>query len=196
MRNKTLILTLLLVFALVFTSFTINSKNPGDTIDNFTINNYDGKSYSPDELKNYKALIIMFWSTECPNVQPYTERINSLAKEFESKGFIFWAINSNSTESVNEVKEHALKNGYPFPVLKDNNNVVADLFDATKTPEVFVLSPERVILYHGRIDDNRDEEKVTSEDLKKALDEIYAGGEVTVKSTKHFGCTIKRAGDD
>ena len=40
MRNKTLILTLLLVTAIVFASFTTNSKNPGDTIDNFTINNY------------------------------------------------------------------------------------------------------------------------------------------------------------
>ena len=192
MRNKAFILTLLLVSAIVFASFTINSKDPGDTIDNFTINNYDGQSYSPGELKNYKALVIMFWSTECPNVQPYTERINSLAKEFESKGFIFWAINSNSTEPVNEVKEHALKNGYPFPVLKDNNNVVADLFDATKTPEVFVLSPEHVILYHGSIDDNRDKDKVTTQDLKNSLSDINDGKEVRVKSTKQFGCTIKK----
>jgi peroxiredoxin len=184
----------LLILAVALTSFTYSSKEPGDTIDNFTINNYDGKTYSPAELKDYKALVIMFWSTTCPNVQPYTDRINSLAKEYQDKGFVFWGINSNSTEPTDEVKQHAAEKKYPFPMLKDKNNVVADMFDATKTPEVFVLNPSLVILYHGRIDNDRDESKVTSEDLKKALDEIYEGKEVSVKTTKHFGCTIKRIG--
>ncbi|MBK6682187.1 MAG: hypothetical protein IPG53_20445 [Ignavibacteriales bacterium] len=40
------------------------------------------------------------------------------------------------------------------------------------------------LLYHGRIDDKRRLEEVTSNDLQKALDEILAGKPVSVSSTK------------
>jgi peroxiredoxin len=137
----------------------------------------------------------MFWSCVCPNVQPYNDRIGEFIKEYQSKGITFFAINANSTETVAEVKAHAEKNAYPFPVLKDADNVVADKLGATRTPEVFVISPDRTILYHGRISDNKVKEQETSLDLKNALDEILAGKEVTVKTTKSFGCNIKRIQD-
>jgi peroxiredoxin len=173
-------------------SFINDPKEPGDLVDDFTLKNHDGTEFTLGKIIDVKAIVIMFWSTECPYVQPYTDRINSLAEEFRKKGFVFWAINSNSTESAEDVKEHALKNKYPFPVLKDENNVVADLFGASKTPEIFVLDPFRTVLYHGRIDDSRDITKVTSNDLMNALSEINKGKEVSIKSTKSFGCTIKR----
>jgi hypothetical protein len=47
-------------------------------------------------------------------------------------------------------------------------------------------------MYHGRIDDNSYAEKVTTHDLKNALDELVAGKDITTKTTKSFGCTIKR----
>jgi peroxiredoxin len=141
-------------------------------------------------------VVVVFISTRCPFVQPYTDRLNDLSQEFSKQGITFLAINSNSTEDLQEVQSHALKNGYPFPVLKDENNIVADLFGATRTPEVFVLDPNRIILYHGRIDDNKDADQVTSSDLKNALDEITSGKEVAVKSTKQFGCGIKRVESD
>jgi hypothetical protein len=50
----------------------------------------------------------------------------------------------------------------------------------------------KTVLYHGRIDDNRDETKVTSHDLQNALDELITGKDITVKNTKFFGCGIKR----
>lgn len=188
-KNILAILITTLIFILPGSSF---SKDPGDTVNDFTINNYDGNIYTLSEIKDRKAIIIMFWATECPYVQPYNDRINEFVKEYQDKGFIFWAINSNNTESVERIIEHAKINNYIFPMLKDNNNVVADMFEATRTPEVFVLDNNRTILYHGRIEDSSYQEKVTSSDLKNALDEILAGKEITVKSTKSFGCTIKR----
>ncbi|MGA2668517.1 MAG: thioredoxin family protein [Ignavibacteria bacterium] len=170
-------------------------KNPGDQVEDFTLNNYDGTPYTLSDLKNSKAVVVMFLSTRCPNVQPYTDRLANLYQEFTKEGITFIGINSNSTESLQEVREHAMKTGYQFPVLKDLNNKVADLFGATRTPEVFVLDPNRVVLYHGRIDDNRDAEQVTSNDLRNALGELTAEKDISVKSTKSFGCSIKRVND-
>ena len=168
---------------------------PGDKIEDFQFLILTGKSYNLAEaLKTSNSgVIVMFWSTECPNVQPYNDRINDYAKEYMNKGFTVWAINSNNTESTDAVSEHAKKNGYIFSVLKDDKNVVADLFGATKTPEVFVIGKDNTILYHGRISDNKVATEQSSHDLKIAIEEIAAGKDVTVKETKAFGCGIKRA---
>ncbi len=181
----------ILVLVLISTQ-TIFAKEPGDKVDDFTIVNYDGTQYRLSEALSSGYVVVMFWSTECPYVQPFNDRINDYVNSFKDKGITFWAINSNNTESVERVKQHAEDNKYVFPMLKDNSNIVADLFEATRTPEVFVINKDRVILYHGRIDDNSNSEKVTTNDMKNALNEIIAGKEVSNKSTKSFGCTIKR----
>jgi thiol-disulfide isomerase/thioredoxin len=191
MKTKNIIAIVIITLISVISINTF-AKDPGETVDDFTINNYDGVIYTLSEVKDAKAVVIMFWATECPYVQPFNDRINEFVKEYQNKGFVFWGINSNNTESVERTMEHAAANKYLFPMLKDNNNVVADMLEATRTPEVFVLDNNRTILYHGRIEDSSYKEKVTSYDLKNALDEILAGKEITVKSTKSFGCSIKR----
>lgn len=192
--SKKLILSLFLAFFALTVDLLSLTKGPGDKIDNFSITNYDGNVYSlNDALKTSdKGVIVIFWSTECPWVQPYNDRINDYVKDYNDKGFTVWVINSNNTESKEAVIEHAKKNGYVFPMLKDENNVVADLFGATRTPEAFVINKENVIIYHGRISDNRAAAEQTTHDLKNAADETASGKEVTVKETKSFGCGIKR----
>lgn len=186
----------LVLFAFALTSLAFSTENPsdvkiGDKVSDFTINNFDGNTYSLSKSGS-EYTVIMFWSTSCPNVQPYTSRINALASEYMPKGVSFWAVNSNSTESTEEVKTHKTEKGYPFPVLKDDGNVVADLFGAQKTPEVFVVDKNMTLVYHGRIDNDRDELKVTSSDLKNALDDLLAGRPVAKPTTVSFGCGIKR----
>lgn len=192
---KKSIFTLFFLFFAAFLTADTAAKVPGDKAEDFTISNYDDIKYNLSEaLNNSKAgVIVMFWSTECPNVQPYNDRINDYAKEYMDNGFTVWGINSNNTESTEDVASHAKKNGYVFPMLKDKNNVVADLFGATRTPEVYVIGKDGIILYHGRITDNKEAGSQTSHDLKNAVGEIAAGKDVSVKETKFFGCTIKRA---
>ena len=38
------------------------------------------------------------------------------------------------------IKEHAEENGLTFTILKDKKNVIADEFEASSTPEVYVLN--------------------------------------------------------
>ncbi len=188
-----------LAIAILFT-FTISSYSNvktgsltvGDKVTDFTITNYDGATYTLSNSGS-KYTVIIFMSTECPFVQPYTDRLINLTNQFGSQGIAFWGINSNNTEPTEQVMNHATERKYNFPVLKDNDNVVADLFGAARTPEVFVVDNNSMTLvYHGRIDDNKEADKVTSNDLQNALTDILTGKEVAVNNTKAFGCSIKR----
>jgi peroxiredoxin len=157
----------------------------------FNLKDVSGKSHSLKSLDSSKAVAIIWVSTRCPISNAYNKRMEELNKQYKDKGIVFVGINSNKTESVEEIKKHAAENKFSFPILKDDNNVIADQYEATVTPEVYMLSNGK-LLYHGRIDDSRREDKVTSKDFINAMNEVLAGKAVAVNKTKAFGCTIKR----
>ena len=145
-------------------------------------------------LAKGKAVVVIFDATRCPYAKGYKERVASMGKEYAAKGVTFVTVNSNKTEPAAEVAEDAAKNGFTFPVLKDEGNRVADLYGAQKTPEVYVLDPKGTLLYRGRIDETHDDPKnVKSPDLRNALEAILSGRPVPAAETKAFGCSIKRA---
>jgi len=159
----------------------------------FTLKDPDGKEHSlSDFLSSHNYTVLMFIATQCPISNDYNERMAALHKDYAPKNIAFVGINSNKQEGVEEIKEHAAKNGFAFPILKDWNNIVADAYGAQVTPEVFVLDQQAVVLYHGRIDDARNPAKITSHDLRVTLDALLAGKPVSRTKTKAFGCTIKR----
>ena len=158
----------------------------------FILKDYHGKNFSLADYQDAKAVVVLYVATRCPVSNAYNKRMADLYNDFKEKNIAFIGINANKSEDAAEVKEHAQKNGLDFPILKDIDNVVADRYEASVTPEVYVLDRGKKLLYHGRIDDSRREDQVTSRDLYNALTEILSGKETTVKETKAFGCTIKR----
>ena len=160
---------------------------------NFTLADYNGAKHSLTDYKSSKAIVLMFIATQCPVSNSYNTRMVELQKDYAAKGVSFVGINANKQESIEEIKTHARAHGFVFPVLKDVNNVLADKLGASVTPEIYVLNQSYEILYHGRIDDSSREDRVSSRDLRMALDEILAGKPVRAKETKAFGCSIQRA---
>jgi len=163
-----------------------------EKVEDFTLADYNGKKHSLSDYKISNAIVVIFVATECPISNDYNSRMENLFKEYNQKGIAFLGINSNKAESVDRIKEHAEENGLTFTILKDEKNVIADKFEASFTPETYVLNGNFEILYHGRIDNSRKESDVETKDLENALNEILAGKEVSKKETKAFGCTIKR----
>lgn len=183
---------LFLLCLITISGFSFDKKK----FENFSLKDVNGKEYSLKDFKNSEAIVIIFISTRCPVSNDYNSRMENLYQEYKDKGVAFIGINSNKEESVKEIKEHAKKNGLNFLILKDVGNKIADTFEASFTPEVYVLNSNFELLYHGRIDDSRKIKNVKQEDLRNALNEILSGKEVTVKETKAFGCTIKRVQND
>jgi peroxiredoxin len=183
-------LSLIMLSAILLTTISFGSEPK--KAENFRLKDYNGKEFKLSDFKNSKATVVMFIATQCPVSNAYNSRMSQLYADYKDKGIAFLGVNSNKQESVDEIKEHAKSNKLDFVILKDDNNVIADKFEASFTPEIYVLNGNMEILYHGRIDDNRRESDIKTKDLRNALDEILSGKKVSVMDTKAFGCTIKR----
>lgn len=163
----------------------------GSQLTDFPLTQLDG---SPTKYSNLKGdvTLIMFISVQCPVSNSYNDRMKALYQDYATKGVKFIVINANRTEAPEAVVEHSKAHEFRFPVYKDANNVVADKFGATVTPETYVIDSSGTIRYHGSIDDSQNPSRVTTQRLRLALDAVLAGKQPPQSETKAFGCSIKR----
>ncbi len=171
----------------------------GKKVENFSLPDFHGKSHSLDDYQG-KVVVLAFLGTECPLAKSYAPRLRDLAAEFEKQGAAFIGIDANQQDSLTEIGAFARVSEIKFPMLKDNNNQVADRVGAIRTPEVFVLDRDRVVRYWGRIDDQFGQKtgsgyakpKLSERNLADALTEVLAGKPVSRPVVKADGCFIGR----
>lgn len=169
----------------------------GDTAQDFSLTNVNGKKISLAGIKNAKGYIVVFTCNECPYAKAYEQRIIELHQKYAPMGFSVVAINSNDKnvvpgDSFSQMKKLSKKKKYTFPYLYDETQEVAKAFGATRTPHVYVLDKDRVVRYIGAIDDNSEDPALAKEKyVGAAIDALLAGQDVPVKETKAIGCGIK-----
>jgi peroxiredoxin len=83
-----------------------------------------------------------------------------------------------------------------YPVLNDETGAVGQAYGAKRTPELFIVTPDGKIAYHGAIDNDQGNKKKGDEKVnhvRVALDEILKGTNVTTATTQAYGCSVKYA---
>lgn len=168
----------------------------GQAVPRFQLPDTQGKIHNLGEAGEPRWTVIAFLGTECPLAKLYGPRLSELAREFGPRGVRFLGINSNVQDAADKVADYTREHDLTFPVLKDQGNVVADQFGATRTPEVFLLDSRRVIRYRGRVDDQYgiglQKARPGRRDLAVAIEELLAGKSVSVAETTPPGCLIGR----
>jgi thiol-disulfide isomerase/thioredoxin len=157
----------------------------------------DGKTYLLDSFINSKTLVIVFMCNHCPYVQAVWQRLIALQNEFGQIGVQFIGINSNDDaaypeDSLEKMQEYAAAKGQNFPYLRDEFQTAAKTFGAVCTPDIFVYDEKRQLAYHGRIDDNwQNQEKVERRELAEALKALSQGKKPSSLQHPSMGCSIK-----
>ena len=165
----------------------------GSTIADFKLPDASGTERSLSSIKGTKGTVLIFVSTQCPVSNGYNERMEKLAQDYAARGINVVGINSNVKETPDDIKAHATANKLTFTILKDKDNKIADRLGAERTPEVYFLDATNKLVYHGRIDNHKKPEMVTSNALRDAIDAVLAGKPVAKTEAAAFGCSIKRA---
>jgi len=168
----------------------------GKPIVEFALSGVDGKTYSPADFADKPVLVVAFWCNHCPYVKAYEDRTIALAKEYADR-VAFVAINANDAvkypeDSFENMQRRAKEKDYPFPYLHDESQEVARAYGATRTPEFFVFDSNRVLRYHGRLDDNwENPAEVKQQYLRDALNALLNSQEPPVTQTEPVGCSVK-----
>jgi peroxiredoxin len=173
------------------------SEQKPTTAISFALKDTNGRDVSLADFRDKKAVVVVFIGTECPVNNYYMLRLTQLHAKYAPCGVQFLAVNSNPQDSVQQVADHARREGLPFPAFKDADQKVADLLEAQRTPEVVLLDSRRTICYRGRIDDQYGvgfrKPQPTRRDLVEALEEVLAGKPVSIPRTQAAGCLITRS---
>ena len=168
----------------------------GKRAENFSLADANGNTHTLAQYQDSDVVVVVFLGIDCPLAKVYMPRLDELAREFSMRSVILLGVYSNSRDKPSELAGLAKASHIGFPLLRDAGNTVADQFNATRTPEVFVLDQHRVVRYHGRIDDqyNIGARRGTPFqcDLRVAVQEVLAEREVTIPSTDVAGCMIER----
>ncbi|HET9323781.1 MAG TPA: thioredoxin family protein [Gaiellaceae bacterium] len=165
----------------------------------FDLPGVDGRNHSLDDYSGVPVLAVVWSCNHCPYVIAWEGRMNALQEEYGDRGFRLVAINSNDAEnypadSFEAMEARAREQGFNFDYLYDEDQSVARQYGPERTPEVFLFDRDRRLVYHGAIDDSREESEVGERYLRDAIEALLADRDPPVTETRAVGCTVKWKG--
>ena len=89
-KSFTLIFTAFFLFIISLSQKSVHeSTAENESVENFTLKDYNGKEYSLFDFKDSKAIVIMFIATQCPVSNAYNQRMATLNKDYAGKAISF-----------------------------------------------------------------------------------------------------------
>lgn len=174
----------------------------GQPAPDFTLTDYDGK---PVRLADYrgKVVVLEWFNPDCPFVKASHGKgsLKGAAKAHSAKGIVWLAIDSSAPGKQGHDKERVEAGrkafGMEHPILQDERGDVGRAYGAKRTPHMYVIDGEGVLVYRGAIDNSPDGEgdSPTGGTLVRyvdaAVDAVHAGKPVATAETEAYGCSVK-----
>lgn len=174
------------------------------------VNVLTGQPLSLDDIRGSgkkSGLLIMFVCAHCPYVKHVEAELARIGHKYYGESgdgpIAIAAIQSNDIEQYPEdgpehMREQADRLGWRFPYLLDATHEVARSYDAACTPDFFLFDAEMRLAYRGQLDSSRprrkefgNDEPVTGQDLRAAMDALIAGRQPDADQRSSIGCNIK-----
>jgi len=174
----------------------------GASAPDFCLPATDGKCYSLKDFAGARVLVIFFTCNHCPFVTGSNAVPRHTAEQFKEQDVVFVGINSNSIlvhagDSFKQMIAEMEQEQFPWTYLRDESQATALAYGALRTPHFYVFDAQRTLVYSGRgVDNPREAEKSTVNDLDNALAELLAGKPITTPLTNPIGCNVKWEGED
>ena len=162
---------------------------------------------TPGGPQKKHGLLVMFVCVHCPYVKHVEKELGRIGQDYFGKNgegpIAIVAIQSNDItaypqDGTEGMREQAARCGWSFPYLLDESQEVARSYGAECTPDFFLFNGERQLVYRGQLDASRprrgdfgNDQPVTGEDLRRALDAVIEGRRPDTNQRGSIGCNIK-----
>jgi peroxiredoxin len=141
-------------------------------------------------LDGKRGAVVVFWSGVCSHCVRYDAYLNGFQERYPEIALV--AIAARHGETVEQLKAAASERKLRFPLLHDRDGAVARSFYAQQTPRVYLLDPNRVLLYRGAIDNFKyPDDPEFQAYLGPAVEAFLGGKPVARQETASFGCAIQ-----
>ncbi len=166
----------------------------------FALKDSTGKERKLADHKG-KIVVLEWFNTQCPVVEAcYKNKViqdaQQKVKELD-KDIVWVAINTTYNTTADDNNAWIKKYGLTNPILLDTDGKVGRLYDARKTPHMYVIDKEGILRYQGAIDNNEARRKPPAEVVNyvvNAVTQIVNGETVEPDTTQAYGCTVKYKG--
>ncbi len=163
----------------------------GDPALPFELPGVDGRTHALSEYDG-KPVAVVFSCCHCPYVIAWEDRLDAIARDYDGRaGLVAVNANDHVGDSFEDMKRRAEEKGFRFPFLRDESQEVAQAYNASRTPEVFLFDGSHRLAYHGAPDSNYADPDDAEPWLRQALDAILENREPPVAETPPVGCTVK-----
>ncbi len=157
---------------------------------NFNLKDLEGREH---HLADYRGAIVIinFWSAECPHAARVDLGLIPLIQQWNGKVHLL-QIASNGNEPLEMLQKVAKERG-ANPILYDFDHKIADLFEATNTPHIYILDAEGILCYEGAYDDIAFRQRVATRNyVQEIVESLRNGAQAQTTRVPPFGCTIVR----
>lgn len=165
-------------------------SNVGKVVPDLALKTLDGKEIKLSELrakegKEGKVVILASWSTDCPSGKPNLGWHEEMAKWAKGRGVVYVGV-ALYGEPAEKLKKHCEEAKSEVTVAKDDGETtIANTLDAKSVNTAWVIDAKGTLRYAGGFEVKKDGEKVNL--VKQAAEELLAGKEVSVKTSKPTG---------
>jgi hypothetical protein len=170
----------------------------------FSAPDADGRTRTLDEFRG--RMVILEWTNHgCPYVRKHYDSGNmqALQRDAMADGAVWLQVISSAPGEQGHLDGAGVRarlqtdNASPTATLLDPTGVMGRAYGARNTPQMFIISPEGVVLYQGAIDDRPSARAASLEGannyVRAALADIEAGRPVRTPETTPYGCSVKYA---
>jgi peroxiredoxin len=202
MKRSILYYSTAFLIATFLFSQLVQAARVGDTAPDFTAIASDGKTYRLSDHKG-RFVVLEWHNNGCPYTRKHYESGNmqSLQKEWTARGVVWFTVISSAPGTQGYVTASE-ENGYlikmqaaPTAALLDPSGQLGHLYGAKTTPHMFIINPQRQLIYDGAIDDRATTDlsdvKGATNYVTLGLQEAMAGRLVSTPATRPYGCSVK-----
>lgn len=164
----------------------------------FALPGVDGKTWTLQDCRGEKGLLVFFICNHCPYVKAIRDRLVRDARELKALGVNSVAIMSNDAsqyeeDSFENMQKAAREFDFPFPYLLDETQQTAKAYGAVCTPDYFGYNADLELQYRGRLDESRKEAAAENvrRDLFEAMEQVAETGKGPEEQIPSMGCSIK-----
>lgn len=145
----------------------------------------------PNELISEKDFtVFVFMNKNCPCTNHNLKYLNSLKENFSNVDFI--GIHSLKNTKKEIIEKYAIEKGINFKIIDDTSLSLANLFQANRTPQVFITNKKKEIVYIGGVTNRTNPETATEFFLQDSLTTIKNTNFLAPTEHKSLGCFIAR----